>query len=250
MIFGLFGGDKKRVAEMIAAARTGDTEKIRQLLAKGAAINAPEPESGDTPLLAAIDKDQWNAAELLLQQKPDLTLEDKNGNSPLYLAVSKGDAALVIVNLLLKAGAQVDLGPKQGSNVGATPLHIVCATGANGCLDTLLRHGATVTKQLPTGATPLHTAAIGGDQRTIDLLCEAGGSVSALNEDMRTPLHNCGITGNAEAAVALIRQGAQVDGADAEGCTPLMRAVMNNHAEVAKVLLDHGADPDVIAQRT
>lgn len=248
MVFGLFGGDKKRVAEMIAAARTGDTEKVKQLMSKGADINAPEPESGDTPLLAAIDKGQWATAEYLLKQRPDLGLEDKNGNSPLYLAVSCGDSALAMVNLLLEAGAQVDLGPKQGDNAGATPLHIACATGANGCLESLLRHGASATRQVPSGATPLHTAAIGGDQRTIELLCEAGGSVTALNEDKRTPLHNCGITGNAKVAAALIQQGASVDGADAEGCTPLMRAVMKNHAEVAKVLLDHGADPDVIVR--
>ncbi len=113
MIFGLFGGDKKRVAEMIAAARAGDTEKVKQLLSKDADINAPEPESGDTPLLAAIDKGQWATAEYLLKQRPDLSLEDKNGNSPLYLAVSRGDSALAMVNLLLEAGAQVDLGPKR-----------------------------------------------------------------------------------------------------------------------------------------
>lgn len=248
MIFGLFGGDKKHVTEMIAAARTGDTEKVKQLLSKGADINAPEPESGDTPLLAAIDKGQWATAEYLLKQRPDVSLEDKNGNSPLYLVVSRGDSALAMVNLILEAGAQVDQGPKMGDNAGATPLHIACATGANGCLESLLHHGASATKPLPSGATPLHTAAIGGDQRTIDLLCKAGGSVSALNEDKRTPLHNCGITGNAKAASALIQKGAQVDCADAEGCTPLMRAVMKNHAEVAKVLLDHGADPDVVVR--
>ncbi len=248
MIFGLFGGDKKRVAEMIAAARTGDTEKVKQLLSKGADINAPEPESGDTPLLAAVDKGQWATAEYLLKQRPDLSLEDKNGNSPLYLAVSRGDSALAMVNMLLEAGAPVELGPKHGDNAGATPLHIACATGANGCLESLLRHRASATKQLPSGATPLHTAAIGGDQRSIELLCKAGGSVTALNEDKRTPLHNCGITGNAKVAAALIQQGAPVDGADAEGCTPLMRAVMTNHAEVAKVLLDHGANPDVIVR--
>lgn len=247
MVFGLFGGDKKRVAEMIAAARTGDTEKVKQLLSKGADINAPEPESGDTPLLAAIDKGQWATAEYLLTQRPDLKLEDKSGNSPLYLAVSRGDSALAMVNLLLEAGAPVELGPKHGDNAGATPLHIACATGANGCLESLLRHGASATKPLPSGATPLHTAAIGGNKRTIDLLCKAGGSVTALNEDKRTPLHNCGITGNAKAAAALIEQGAPVDSADAEGCTPLMRAVMQNHAEVAKLLLDRCADPDVIA---
>ncbi len=37
----LFGGEKKRVAEMIVAARTGDTAKVKQLLSKGADINAP-----------------------------------------------------------------------------------------------------------------------------------------------------------------------------------------------------------------
>ena len=248
MLFGLFGGEKKRVAEMIAAARTGDIERIKQLSSTGADINAPESESGDTPLLAAIDKSQWAAAEFLLQQRPNLTLEDKNGNSPLYLAVTRGDLALALVNQLLDAGAPAELGPKHGDNAGATPLHIACAIGANGCLESLLSHGASATKQLPDGATPLHTAAIGGDQRTIELLCTAGGSVTALNEDKRTPLHNCGVTGNAKAAVALIQLGAPVDGADAEGCTPLMRAVLKNHAEVAKVLLDHGADPDVVVR--
>lgn len=248
MIFGLFGGEKKRIAEMVAAARAGDTEKVKQFLAKGMDINASEPESGDTALLAAIDKGQWATAEYLLTQRPDLTREDNNGNSPLYLAVSLGDSAVAMVKRLLDAGAPVELGPKKGDNAGATPLHICCATGANACLEALLARGASAAKLLPNDSTPLHTAAIGGDQRTVELLCKAGASVAALNNEKRTPLHNCGITGNAKVAAALIQQGAAVDGADAEGCTPLMRAVMKNHAEVAKVVLDHGANPDVVVQ--
>ena len=246
MIFGMFGGEKKRVAELISAARTGDAAKLQALLEKGVDINAQEPESGDTALLAAIDKGQWAAAEFLLKQWPDLALEDANGQSPLYLSVSRGDPALPMVNLLLKAGALVDLGPKQGDNAGATPLHLACATGANLCLEALIAHGASVVMQRPDGSTPLHTAAIGGDQQTVELLCKAGASVAALNADKRTPLHNCGITGNAKVAAALIQQGAAVDVADAEGCTPLMRAVMKNHAEVARVILDYGANPNVV----
>ena len=248
MIFGLFGGDKKRVAEMIAAARTGDVGRIEQLLSKGTDINAPEPESGDTALLAAVDKDQWATVEFLLTQRPNLSLQDKNSHSPLFLAVSKGDTALAIVNLLLDAGADADLGPSQGSNAGGTPLHLACATGANGCLESLLRHGASSTKQLPSGASPLHTAAIGGNQKTIELLINVGGDVNALSNEKRTPLHHCGITGNVKAAAALIQLGAQVDGKDFEGCTPLMQAVIKNHAEMVKLLLDSGADPDVIVR--
>jgi len=248
MIFGLFGGEKKRVADMIAAARAGETEKIKRLLAKGADINAPEPESGDTPLLAAIDNDQWAAAELLLKQKPDLNLEDKNGNSPLYLVVSKGDSALLMVNLLLEAGAKADHGPSKGGNAGATPLHIACATGANGCLESLLRYGASATKQLDNGATPMHSAAIGGDQKTILALSKAGGDLKALDNETKTPLHNCGIAGNAIVAATLIRLGAEIDPLDNEGCTPLMRAAMQDHAKVVKVLLDNGANPNCVVQ--
>ncbi len=112
MIFGLFGGEKKRIAEMVAAARAGDTEKVKQILSKGVDINASEPESGDTPLLAALDKGQWATAEYLLTQKPDLTREDNNGNSPVYLTVSRGDSAVEMVKRLLDAGAPLDLGPK------------------------------------------------------------------------------------------------------------------------------------------
>ena len=248
MIFGLFGGKKKQSEKLVDAARAGDVEAISRLLSEGADINAQESESGDTPLLAAIDTSQWAAAECLLLNQPDLHLEDKNGNSALYLAVSRGDSALKIVNLLLKAGAQVDLGPKSGDNAGATPLHITCATGANGCLERLLIHGASATKQLPSGASPLHTAAIGGDQKTIELLCKAGGNVTATAKDKRTPLHNCGVTGNAKAAAALIERGAVVDALDADGCTPLMHAVLNNRVEVARLLLDHGTDPDIVAR--
>jgi ankyrin repeat protein len=248
MVFKLFGSGKKRVAELMAAARTGDISKVQELLSKGTDINAFEPESGDTPLLAAIDKGQWATAEFLLTQGPNLTQEDKNGNSPLYLSVSRGDAGLAIVKQLLKAGVPADLGPMSGQNEGVTPLHISCALGTNECLEVLLAYGASVTRLLPDGSTPLHTTAVGGNEKTVDLLCEAGCSLTAVNHEGRTPLHNSGITGNAKVAEALIKQGASVDSKDAENCTPLMQAVINNHPEVAEVFLDNGADPDVVVQ--
>jgi uncharacterized protein len=245
-LFRFFGGEKRRIAKLIASARVGDTEKIKQLLSKGVHINAAEPESGDTAILAAIDKAQWATAEYLLTQKPDLNLEDLNGNSPLYLAVSHGDAAVATVKRLLEKGAQVELGPKTGKNAGATPLHISCAAGANSCLEVLLAAGASVVRALPDGSTPLHTAAIGGDERTVDLLCAAGASVVALNNAKRTPLHNCGTTGNTKVAEALLQKGAEVDALDGEGATPLLRAAMASNADIARLLVQHGANVEQV----
>lgn len=248
MIFGLFQGNKKSGVELVQAARAGDTGKVEQLLSKGADINAAEPDLGDTPLLAAIDKGQWATAEFLLKYRPDLRLEDQYGNSPLFLAVTHGDSSLQLVNQLLESGAPVELGPMQGDNAGATPLYVASAKGANGCLQSLLARGASATKPLADGTTPLHVAAQGGDHQTIELLCSAGGDSHSRDHKQRTPLHQCGLMGNTSAATALIRLGASVDQVDEEGCTALMLAVLNNHAELAGVLLDHGANPDVVAR--
>ncbi len=241
-LFKFFGGEKRRVSKLIAAARVGDTDKVKQLLSKGVDINAAEPESGDTAILAAIDKGEWKTAEYLLTQKPDLNLEDLNGNSPLYLAVSRGDSAVATVKRLLEEGAQVELGPRTGKNAGATPLHISCAAGANLCLEVLLTAGASVAKTLPDGSTPLHSTAIGGDEHTVELLGTAGTSFVALNNAKRTPLHNCGITGNTKVATALLQKGADVDALDDEGATPLLRAAMGSNADMARLLIQNGAN--------
>jgi len=44
MIFSLFGGDKKRISQMINAARMGDTESIKQLLQQGADLSLKDDE--------------------------------------------------------------------------------------------------------------------------------------------------------------------------------------------------------------
>lgn len=55
MFFGLFGGNKKRTRDLIAAVNSGDAGKRGQLLSQGADINAFDPASGDTALIAAVD---------------------------------------------------------------------------------------------------------------------------------------------------------------------------------------------------
>lgn len=248
MFFGLFESEKKRAAELLAAARSGDLEKLEALLLRGASVNTQEAESGDSALIAAIGNSRWAAAELLLKHHPDLNLRDKNGQTALFLASAKGDAALSIVNLLLAAGADTELGPINGNNVGASPLHVACALGSNECVASLIKHRASVNKALSSGEQPAHTAAIGGGHKTIELLHKAGADLNALTSEQRSPLHNCGIAGNAKVAAALLRRGVLVDPKDKDGFTPLLHAVLRDKREVAKTLLSGGADPNYVVQ--
>ena len=248
MVFGLFGGRKRREARLIDAARRGDLSVIRELLDKRVDINAIEPESGDTPIIAAIDKKQWAAAELILSRRPDLGHREDNGFSALYLAASRGDDALPLIRGLLKAGAPLELGPTQGKQAGGTPVHAACATGSNASLQALLEHGASPDLRLPDGATPLHTAALGGNRETVRLLCAAGAQVDALTHARRTPLHHCATVGNAEVAAELIAHQAAIDLSDAQGYTPLMRAIQADKVDVCLVLLEAGVDPNGVVR--
>jgi len=246
MFFGLFGGNKKHTRDLIAAANSGDAGKLGQLLSQGADINASDPASGDTALIAAVDSRQAAAVELLLGHRPNLDIKDNNGQTALYVAAAKGDAALTFVDLLLKAGANSRLGPTEGQNAGATPLHLASILRANDCIRCLLSHKAPIDVLLPDGSTLMHSAAIGGDGMTVTILCDAGVSIDKSNNAGRTPLHYAAIVGNAVAAATLMAYGAKVDSRDGEGDTPLMKAVLNNRSAVVKILLEHGADPEVV----
>ncbi len=246
MFFGLFGGNKKRTGELIAAANSGDTGKLGQLLSQRGDVNASDPASGDTALIAAVVSGQMAVVEFLLEHRPNLDIKDSSGQTALYLAAAKGDAALPIVDLLLKAGANSRLGPTGGENAGATPLHLACALHANGSIRCLLSHKAPTDVLLPNGSTLMHTAALGGDSLTVKLLCDAGMSIDKTDNTGRTPLHHAAIAGNAVTAKTFIERGAQVDCRDGEGETPLMKAVRNNRSAAVKILLEHGADPEVV----
>ena len=246
MFFGLFGGNKKRARDLIAAANSGDTGKLGQLLSQGADVNASDPESGDTALIAAVVTGQMAVVEFLLDHRPNLDIKDNNGQTALYVAAAKGDAALPILAVLLKTGANPRLGPTEGQNAGATPLHLASTLRANDSIRCLLSYKAPIDALLPDGSTLMHSAAIGGDGMTVTILCDAGVSIDKSNSAGRTPLHYAAIVGNAVAAATLMAYGAKVDSRDGEGDTPLMKAVLNNRSGVVKILLEHGADPEVV----
>ena len=86
----------------------------------------------------------------------------------------------MIVNALLKAGADINVRNKYGS----TPLHWA---DNDLVVDALLKAGADISSRNKNGQTPLHTVGNLGDEDAFFALIKAGADVNALDNAEKKP---------------------------------------------------------------
>jgi hypothetical protein len=108
--------------ELLDAASDGDAARVKELLRKGANVNARD-ESGHTPLHHAAYRGHAEVAELLLERGADVNARDKDGHTPLHWAAAEGYAD--VARLLLERGAD----PSIRDRDGRTPLDVARERG-------------------------------------------------------------------------------------------------------------------------
>lgn len=74
---------------LIAAAASGDLSRARELLERGAGVNAQDSD-GTTALISACRNCDMQMVELLLRHGADVNLEDNSSRTPLYIANAWG----------------------------------------------------------------------------------------------------------------------------------------------------------------
>lgn len=216
------------------AAQHNDTEMVRLLLAAGADPDYRD-HNGERALLWAADEGALYAIRLLLSAgSPPDSSDDPYGRTPLMQAVTSHNIAAVM--LLLEAGA--DIAARDQSSL--TALHYATWQGDAGTVRLLLEEGAnpnTITDTLHE--TPLHYAA--SDAAMVQALLDAGVAADAQNSDGWTALFRAVQIGEVESVRALLGGYARPDVANHSGVTPLMVAAEKGHVEIARLLLEHGA---------
>lgn len=95
----------KGLSPLHIACSKGHYDTVRQLINKGAVINACDKD-GESSLYLACEYGHVNVVELLLSDGADVNLCDHDGASPLFIASQHGHD--VIVNLLINHGADVN----------------------------------------------------------------------------------------------------------------------------------------------
>ena len=192
----------------------GDVDKMRLLLAKGAAVNA-RAKSGRTALaVAARVAGNLEGVKLLLSRGADAKLE---GTSVMLAAASSGDEA--IVRAVLAAGGD----PNEHARNGITPLVLAARAPTAGGGKLLVDAGADVNAK----TAPAPPSKVG--------LAELGEV---------TPLHIAAAYGNAQLVRLLVNRGADVKARDMRGMTPLMMAAASEFQdeETVRILIAAGSD--------
>jgi truncated hemoglobin YjbI len=131
---------------------------------------------------------------------------------------------------------------------GLTLLHDASAQGNLRMVELLLRLGADPNVGTPSGRTPLYCVAnecrVTGAGPVVRALVRAGAQVDAPSGVKQcTALHVAARRGNTEVAEALLDCGADINARDKTGDTPLQRAKNCRKTGVASLLVSRGADP-------
>ncbi len=232
---GVFDTSQGGNSAILFAARHGDVESARHLVAAGADVHNASP-MGNTALVVAAMSGHEAMATYLLAEGADPNASDA-GYTALHGAILRGDTDLA--RALLDAGANPDQAIEQGSPgrrnspdfvlehdvVGATPFWLAAHFGRPGIMRMLTEHGADASMTTDSGTTAL-LAAIATRQRV-----EPGLAADPVEQQRVVR----------EAAEAALDAGVDVAKADATGTTGLHSAARRRYGSVIRLLVERGA---------
>ncbi|KAK2611838.1 hypothetical protein N8I77_005159 [Diaporthe amygdali] len=212
------------------AARGGEIEKIRQILAADpAAVNEP-PRGyyGQTAIQAACMHGHLHAVQMLVDAGADIHFCGGNNFQRNALQIACGQGSEEIVEVLLRAGAKVNevsSAPESHMKVSQT---------------------SSVAVARYNGRTALQAASERGHMSLVRRLLELGADVNAPPSPTAgyTALQAAVGGGYGVIVTLLLEHGADVDGAPAKckGYTALQGACLGGYVGLVELLLQKGAD--------
>lgn len=155
----------------------------------------------------AIKSGNVEKVKELIESGTDINARLKSGETPLVMAVDTTKEHVETVTVLLKAGAD----PKSKSRQGIPAIVLAAIYGHSDVIKSLLDHGAIVDARDSFGFTALMTAAGTGREDVVKQLLIAGADINAQTEDGFTP-QNVAFCRNRDKIVNLLRlEGAKID---------------------------------------
>jgi len=232
---------------LMVAARTGNVDTVKSLLAHGAEVNAKESARGQTALMWAVAEKHPEVVRLLVAHGADVHAHSTSGFTPLLFAAQQGD--LDSAKALLEAGANVsEAAPEEGST-----LVVATHSGHEALALFLLEKGADPNAADAYGVTALHYAMLKGLARVSGVrpISGAGYLYRPNMPELVKALLGHGANPNARVAkfppMPNTRQFKAID-LTPVGATPFLLAAASYDAGIMRLLAANGADPSLTDQ--
>lgn len=161
---------------LLESANTGDLEKFKMLLNKGADINAKD-FVGKTAMTNSLANRHFNLSKFIIEKGADVNTSGINGYSPIYVAVTVNNTK--IVEMLLDRGADANA----TMDASLPVLMLAIKNNNSDIVKALIIKGADVNMQSfsesgygqdAKAQTPLMLARKKGNKAIIELLVKAG----------------------------------------------------------------------------
>ena len=168
---------------IVEAAKNGDLQAVKNLLAQDPSnLNATD-EAKYTPLHWACMRAHWDVAEYLIEKGADLNVAGGDGGTQINWAVHHDNVE--IVKLMVEKGAKLNIRNKWGM----TELHTAIWRGCIRVVEYLLDKGSDPAIKTNEGWTAMHYAFRSGHDNVIELLKRRGISLKVQDNTGRYPQH-------------------------------------------------------------
>ena len=216
-------------------ARSGDVDKVRELLKHGKYKANECNDNNDTPLHVAALNGEVNVALCLIDEFGcDPNTVGYNGESVLHSACKGGNASLV-KTLVSKYKADTNA----RNNQNDTPLHVAALNGEVSVTVALCLIGCNPNAVGYNGESVLHSACKGGNVSLVKtLVSKYKADTNARNNNNDTPLHIAALKGEVSVALCLIDEfGCNPNAVGYNGKSVLHSACKGGNASLVKTLV-------------
>ncbi len=231
--------DSEKVSIFTNACIYGNKEIIEMLLSKEPGIDN-KGAFGNTPIYAAVKKDNVEAVEILIREGASVNNYNNAWYSPLMIAASNNSKN--VTQVLIDNGAKLDYGFREFTTA-YSPVLVACAKNSKEVLEILIANGADLNDVSKDGVTPLMFAAATNSVDVMEILLRENPELD-LDASARTTdnaLLFAAEVGAKEAVEFLVLNGADIEYENKYGKTALMIAKAKNKREVVNFLIEQGA---------
>lgn len=247
--------------------KKSSAQDIENLLKQG--LEAKN-DRGQTALLLACESGNFEKARELISKGANVNTRDNNGKSAITIACESGQTDFVIY--LLSNGAEASVlvnstlltkeflkehpelvkfmtGGDHSAETfsAAAPAFILSSQAADfEAIDNYINNGGNVNAFTPAGQTFLMQTAANDDIKSASLLISRGADINLQDKNGRTALMYATQKGCDKVGELLLKNKADINLQDKQGKTALMLAAENGKTSTVKMLVNYKADMTLI----